>query len=401
LKLDTDAIAQRVLFFCIGMSILSMPLAIVQKVSVAGAEFSVSYLFIAAVIAWVFMRAILRLPRGGGISIPAVACMPLIMVALTVFYGGANGFDPRFMQAVLFWAIFTFLGMLMPEVYHARFCRLMSWLGVVTAVLGLVLYAINIPLIDLEAAGSDQYFVDGFGHYRASSVFLNPNSFGYFLLFYFCVRMFGNRPPGRFISVGFLCVLSAFLLSGSRSALVAFAFLFVMRVVIAMAPQNRFPLMLGINTALLAVLALLIVLSDKFIGQDIRFEKWSFSLELFLQQAQRIYFGMPEYIPLEKLGVFFSDNMFLTFLFKFGIVGFLVFAVYYLVIVYRAVSALVQESPALRPFAAYVLASSVLFFYSTFLSFYPMVLMHGVAVGVLLARRPLPLSPSSQVFETV
>lgn len=367
-----------------------MPLAIVQKVSVAGAEFSVSYLFIAAVIGWVFLRALLRLPKGGHVGVPAVVAMPLVLPVLLVFYGVSNGFDPRFVQAVLFWAIFTYLGILLPDTYCVRYCRLMTWLAVVTSVLGLILYAVNIPLIDLEAAGSDQYFVDGFGHYRASSVFLNPNGFGYFLLFYLCAWMFGDQRSGTRVSLGLPCVLVALFLSGSRSALAALGFLLILRVITAMAPRNRFSLALGANAVLLALLGVLVALSDLFIEKDIRFEKWSFSLDLFFQQAYRILFGMPERIPLSKLGVFFSDNMFLTFLFKFGVVGFALFAIYYLFIVYRAVAVLAQGRPELRPFAAYVLASSVLFFYSNFLSFYPMVLMHGVAVGVMLRRHRTP-----------
>jgi hypothetical protein len=142
------------------------------------------------------------------------------------------------------------------------------------------------------------------------------------------------------------------------------------------------------NVALVSVLVALIAMADLFIGKDIRFEKWSFSLDIFFRQMQRVYLGVPENIPLEKLGLHFSDNMFLTILFKLGGVGAAIFATYYLFIMFRAIVTLAYGSRTIRPFAAYFLGSTVLFFYSNFLYFYPMVLIHGVATGLLLVRIP-------------
>jgi hypothetical protein len=363
-----------------------MPLAIVQKISIGGAEFSASYLFMASVIAWVFLRSLLHLPKLGLGVIPATGVAPLILIAIMVVYGVFNGFDSRFVMAILLWAVFIYLGMLLPHIYLKRYSRLMTWLAVATAILGIVLYAVNIPLIDLESAGSDQYFVDSWGHYRASSLFLNPNSFGYFLLYYICVRLFGTNGSEKLSILGFLSVMAALVLSGSRSAWATCVFIITLRIIISLAPRLRTPLLFGVNIVLLTLLAILIALSDLFVAQDIRFEKWGFSLDIFSKSAEQIFTGIPEHIPLEKLGIYFSDNMFLTFLFKFGVVGFLVFAAFYIVIVYRSIVVLVQGAPELRPFAAYLLGASVMFFYSNFLYFYPMVLMHGVAAGVLLGR---------------
>jgi O-antigen ligase len=284
------------------------------------------------------------------------------------------------------------------EALVERFARLMCWLGTVSAILGIVLYSINIPLIDLEAAGSDQYFVDSFGHYRASSIFLNPNSFAYFLMFYVCFSLFGKHEASKRRWLAVVCVVVAFLLSGSRSALAAVGFLLILRMIMSFAPRFRFPLLMVGSVSLLAVLVALIAMADLFVGKDIRFEKWSFSLDIFFKQMQRVYLGMPEDIPLEKLGLHFSDNMFLTILFKLGAVGAAIFATYYLFIMFRAIFSLAYGSRTMRPFAAYLLGSTVLFFYSNFLYFYPMVLIHGVAAGLLLVRIP---SKSFSTFERV
>ena len=376
-----------------------MPLAIVQKISVGGSEFSASYLFMAAVIVWTILRGVLRVPKYIHRTANATFLAPLVIVALMAIYGLFNGFDWRFVMAVLLWTIFTFLGMLLPDTYLIPYSRLMVWLSIVTAVLGIALYIINIPLIDLEAAGSDQYFVDAWGHYRASSVFLNPNSFGYFLLFYLSIKLFGVEKPKRIFGLGFLCVVIALLLSGSRSSWAACLVLIVLRIGMAIAPRIRLSIFLFVNAALLTLMLILVVLSDLFVAQDIRFEKWDFSIEIFLNDAERVLLGVPESIPLEKFGMYFSDNMFLTFLFKFGSVGFIVFLVYYLFILYRAVIILVKGDRALYPFAAYLIAASVMLFYSNFLLFYPMVLLHGVAVGVLLSRVPGSVSRFSTSFK--
>jgi hypothetical protein len=387
LKVNGEKVAYKILLACIGMSILTLPLALLQKVSIGSIEFSASYLFMGAVLGWIPLRALLHLPKNIGRRLPASMAFPLITVGLVAVFGVFNGFDVRFLQSIVLWVLFTFLGMQMSdEALIERFSKLMCWLGAASAILGIALYSINIPLIDLEAAGSDQYFVDTFGHYRASSIFLNPNSFAYFLMFYICFSFFGNYETSKRSWLVFACVAVAFLLSGSRSAMAALGFLLLLRIILLFALRFRFPLLMAGNVALVSVLVALIAMADLFIGKDIRFEKWSFSLDIFFRQMQRVYLGVPENIPLEKLGLHFSDNMFLTILFKLGGVGAAIFATYYLFIMFRAIVTLAYGSRTIRPFAAYFLGSTVLFFYSNFLYFYPMVLIHGVATGLLLVR---------------
>jgi len=399
LKVNGERVAYWMLFFCIGMSVLTLPLALVQKVSIGSVEFSASYLFMGAILAWTPLRALFHLPKNIWKRLPASTLTPVIMVGLVAFFGVFNGFDVRFLQSIVLWVLFTFLGMQMnDDALVERFARLMCWLGAVSAILGVVLYLINIPLIDLEAAGSEQYFVDSFGHYRASSIFLNPNSFAYFLMFYLCVSLFGEHETSKRSWFATACVIVAFLLSGSRSALAALGFLVLLRLIMSFAPRFRFPLLMVGNVALIAVLVGLISMADLFIGKDIRFEKWSFSLDIFFKQVQRVYLGIPEDIPLEKLGLHFSDNMFLTILFKLGGVGASVFATYYLFIMFRAIVTLAYGSRTMRPFTAYLLGSTVLFFYSNFLYFYPMVLIHGVTTGLLLVRFP---SKSFSTFKCI
>lgn len=381
------------------MSILSLPLALIQKISVGSVDFSASYLFIATVLGWILLRALLRMPKGGHRGPAAIVAAPACFILLAAFYLVINGFDASLMTAVLFWGMFTYLGMQFDKVYMQRFNRMMSRLAVQTSVIGLVLYALNIPLIDLKMSGSDQYFVDGWGHYRASSVFLNPNSFGYFLVFYIAVRLFGARQTARLDWLSSLCVLVALFLSGSRSALVALGFLVMLRVMLTLRPRVRSSLLVVSNILLMTTLLVLVMLASNFVGKDIRFEKWAFSLEIFTKQLEYVFIGLPENRPLEYLGLHFSDNMFLTLLFKFGAVGFAIFVAYYLLILYCAICHLTKGNVETHPFAAYVLATTVLFFYSNFLSFYPMVLMHGVAAGVLLGRRFAPATSSLTCFK--
>lgn len=374
----------KLLLIPLALSILTLPLVLLLKVSVGPSQFSISYLFICAVLGWTALAAVHRIGAHQRSTLGGAAVLPAAFFFMVVLYTVVNGVDAAFLMNMLFWTGASYLGLLMDAELAAKLAKQIRAITLFAAVLGIVLYIVNFPLLDIESLASDMYFVNDWGHYRAASIFLNPNSFAYFLVFAFCIYLFGpdRLSTGQFLILA--CALVAFFLTGSRSGFIALAMLVCFWAVRWVRPGPRFILYSAINLALLSLLMILVILSEYLIDFDVRFEKWAFSVELFVKSQEFLLTGMPVDVQLENLGMFFSDNMFLTFLFRMGVFGFLFFGLYYLHILWRAMQCLIWGEPTARPFAAFLMVCSILLFYSNFLYFYPLVLLHGIAVGQVL-----------------
>jgi hypothetical protein len=140
------------------------------------------------------------------------------------------------------------------------------------------------------------------------------------------------------------------------------------------------------NAFMVFIFIVLLTFSDRLFDFDIRFEKWDLALNIFISKYNYLFFGVPENIPLIKNGVSFSDNMFLTFLFRIGIIGFSLFSLFYLKILMRSIVIIAGTSVEKKIYAAFLMTSSILMFYSDFLYFYPIMLLHGISAGVVLRR---------------
>lgn len=377
----------RLFLAALALSILSLPLVLVQKVAVGGATFSVSYLFIAGLFGWAVLAGLVRLRPELNAPFSPAALLPWVYLGSAVLGAAIHGPDPAFVMSAGLWVGAILVGALLDAALCARMLRLLSLIGQFAALLGIVLYVFNIPLLDLDALASDMYFVNEWGHYRASSIFLNPNSFAYFLLLVFCAYLFGGERHGwrQRLLVGACGV--AFFLSGSRSGFLALIFLLALAAGRALPARPRFMLFSAGKLGLLAGLVVLLALSEYFSALDVRYEKWAFSLEIFFKSPEFWLLGIPPSVPIAQLGLSFSDNMFLMILFRLGIPGFLVFLAYYLWIVWTSLQRIVWGSDQQRVFAAFLLVSTVLMFYSNLLYFYPLVLIHGIAVAQV-CRRP-------------
>ncbi|MFA9438486.1 O-antigen ligase family protein [Uliginosibacterium sp. sgz301328] len=397
---DIRAPFPKLLLIALALSILTLPLVLLTKVSVGSSQFSVSYLFICVVLGWTALAALHRISPRQRSTLGGAAALPAAFFFTVVLYTIANGVDTAFLMNMLFWIGASYLGLLMDPDLARKLAKQMRAITFFAAILGIFLYVVNFPLLDIESLASDMYFVNDWGHYRAASIFLNPNSFAYFLVFSFCIYLFGPDRLNMWRILSLACGLVAFVLTGSRSGFIALAVLVCFWMARWLRPGPRFILYSITNLALLSLLVILVILSEYLVGYDVRFEKWAFSVELFLRSQEFWLTGMPVDVQLENLGMFFSDNMFLTFLFRMGVFGFLFFGLYYLYILWRAMQCLIWGEPTARPFAAFSIVCSILLFYSNFLYLYPLVLLHGIAVGqVLRAEKGSPSTVSIKVVQ--
>jgi hypothetical protein len=387
LKIEKASLYHGMILFFMALSIISLPLALLKKINVGGLEFSVSYLFLVGILASVVVHSVLhiRMDLGGRLNLGGAMSVGLLLTV--VFFAIVSGIDGKFLTCFLLWTFFTLFGMSFSRNLLAKFGTLIQLVAFVVVVIGLVFYYVNIPLIDLEAIGSDLYFMNDSGHYRAASVFMNPNSFAYYLIFYFCFMLFRNKTWTISGAVGFVLALAALYFSGSRSAFIAFGLLLLVVALQRLRPVERFYAYGALKVMMAVSFALIMLFSGQLFSYDVRLEKWYFALEIFLRQWQFVLGGIPSEIPLEKLGLVFSDNMYLAILFRLGAFGFVYFLLYYIYLIASSVKILASGDLARKPYAAFLVVSSIFMFYSNFLFFFPIVMLHGIAVGVVTSRR--------------
>lgn len=375
-----------VLFF-MAMSIISLPLALLNKIHLGAVEFSVSYLFLFGILFSVVAHSATHIRRDFGGRFSLSCAMSVGLLLTVVFFAIVNGIDAKLLTCFFLWTFFTLFGISLSDTLLAKFGKMIHRVAFVVVVIGLVFYYINIPLIDLEAIGSDLYFTNDDGHYRAASVFMNPNSFGYYLVFYFCTMFFRKTAWTASGMIVFALALAALQFSGSRSALLAFALLLLIVAFQRIRPVERFYAYGAMNVAMVVCFALILLFASQIVSYDVRFEKWDMALEIFSQRWQFVICGMPPEITLENLGLVFSDNMFLAILFRLGIFGFAFFLSFYIYLIYSSMRILAADHSAPKPYAAFLIVSSILMFYSNFLFFFPIVMLHGIAAGVVISRR--------------
>ncbi|WP_152598790.1 hypothetical protein [Janthinobacterium sp. RA13] len=113
------------------------------------------------------------------------------------------------------------------------------------------------------------------------------------------------------------------------------------------------------------------------------------ALDIFFGNYEYLLKGIPFSVPLYSQGITFSDNMFLYILFRLGFFGFFGFFVFYISVLKKSCTILANESAHSQsaPYAMYFLVSSISMFYSNFLLFYPIMILHGIAVGVVLQEK--------------
>lgn len=372
-------------FFFFLLSVISMPMALLDKFTIAGSEFSASYIFVFCMILTFLLFALLSIKKNFPIEIDKnVLCITALAFNF-LFFSLLNEPDGGFFLGISFWVISIFIGLNMDISGRAKFLKIIFFLAWTLSIVGLVLYFLNVPLLDLKTAGREFYFLNSNGYYRASSVFLNPNSFAYFLVFYFCIFSTSIKFNIRHFSI-FLIVFFAFYFSESRSAMLSLFLIFLFSIFAKIKPANLSRKLYALNVFILLALFFLLLLSGGLFSYDIRFEKWHMALDIFFGNYEYLLKGIPFSVPLSSQGITFSDNMFLYILFRLGFFGFFGFFIFYIFVVKKSCTILAYESNHSQsaPYAMYFLVSSVSMFYSNFLLFYPIMILHGIAIGIVL-----------------
>lgn len=375
-------------FFFFLLSVISMPMALFDKFTIAGSEFSASYIFVFCMILTFLLFSLSSIKKNFPVEIDNNVLCITVLAFNFLFFSLLNEPDGGFFLGISFWIISIFIGLNMNISGIAKFLKIIFFLAWILSIVGLVLYFLNVPLLDLKTAGRELYFLNSNGYYRASSVFLNPNSFAYFLVFYFCIFSTSINFNIRNFSV-FLIVLFAFYFSESRSAMLSLFLIFLFSIFAKVKPTNLSKKLYTINVFILLALLFLLLLSGSLFSYDIRFEKWHMALDIFFGNYEYLLKGIPFSVPLSSQGVTFSDNMFLYILFRLGFFGFFGFFIFYIFLVKKSCMILAYEDHQSQsaPYAMYFLVSSVSMFYSNFLLFYPIMILHGIAIGIVLQEK--------------
>ncbi|OEZ84894.1 hypothetical protein JAB6_23280 [Janthinobacterium sp. HH104] len=376
------------IFFFFLLSVISMPMALLDKFTIAGSEFSASYIFVFCMILTFLVFALSSIRKNFPIEIDKNFLCVIALAFNFLFFSLLNEPDGGFFLGISFWIISIFIGLNIDTLSETKFLKIIFFLAWTLSIVGLILYFLNLPLLDLKTAGRELYFINSNGYYRASSVFLNPNSFAYFLVFYFCIFSTSRKYDIKHCAV-FLIVFLAFYFSESRSAMLSLFLIFLFAIVVKTRPANLSGKLYFLNIAILLALFFLLLLSGDLFSYDIRFEKWHMALDIFFGNYEYLLKGIPFSVPLSSQGITFSDNMFLYILFRLGFFGFLGFFVFYISILKKSCTILANESTHSQsaPYAMYFLVSSVSMFYSNFLLFYPIMILHGIVVGVVLQEK--------------
>jgi len=362
--------------------VFSPPLSLLYKVSFGSFDFSVAYLLLIFYFL-VFLFLYLLNPLLGSRQFKKrVMVFSLASLFLCYISELGSGFDPVF---IFFYSAFVFsifVGFWFRDYFVSCFNDWIACITFLAVLVGLYFYYQGIPLFNTEYAGGESYFMNENGRYRLTSVLLNPNSFAYFLIFYFSFYLYGEKGWGKNI----VCIFVFFSLFITESRTGGLAFLLSLFVFSLQYFKQKKMLMKLSVAGILVILTLLLFFSYSkiLLEYDIRFHKNLISYEYIFSSASNFLVGVPTEITVEKDGVVFSDNMFLEFFISTGGVSLLVFIYFYIYSLFLSISILcTPQRESVKPFAIFVISSLPMMFFSNFLMFFPLNIILGVSIGVV------------------
>lgn len=369
-------------FFFLWMMILTIPLSLLFKVNILDIKFSISYIFLVLFI-FVSISSYFFIMRID-FSIFEKSFFLSIIFSFLIFciYSLYHGIEIKLFTLLITFLASIMIGFLYSEQIQCYFQREFKNITYFLVFIGLVLYYFNIPLFDFEVAGSKLYFTNSFGHYRLSSILLNPNSFAYFLLLYFTMYLYSKK---NFIAnIMMLFVLLAFILTESRSALAGLLLILIIfsyryfKQGISLFKLSIFGLLFGF------ILLLVFTNDNILLNYDVRFSKYYVALQYIFKSWEYFLLGVPHSIEIEKDGISFSDNMFLYLMLKMGFIPFVLFIYGYFHSIFKAAKILFEpNSILLKPYALFLLATLFPMFFSNLLLFFPVYILIGLSMGVI------------------
>lgn len=251
----------------------------------------------------------------------------------------------------------------------------------VTCIVGLLFYFLNIPMFDLEYAGSTNVFLMENGKYRAASLFLNPNGFAYFILPFIISILVNLKERRKYFDVFiFILAITSVWSSDSRSTLIAF--LLVVILLVSRSILGKKSIYVFILLGLGAFIALWGMWAD-IQEYDIRYAKYSLAFDYALLYVQNLFVGFPSNEFVSDTEITFSDNLFIYMIVKQGIIGSTIFFSTLAISVIKAFRIFNSTTKNITALSCslFTIVLPIVFLLSDTINFYPVNMLIGYALG--------------------
>lgn len=359
-------------------SILLYPLSIFYKFL----GYSISYIFILFILFISLIRLIIYIK-----SLSLFYILGIYLLYLLV----NNIINIKFLFFMFMFILFIVIGFNYKRFFvKKKFIKSFIKFSVIISIIGIVLFFLKIPLFDFKVAGSSKYFMLSNGYYRAMSIFLNPNSFAYFIIFSISLLLFYGKYlfSKKMYLIYLIIYLFSLYISYSRSAIFSMSLIFVIYFIYKLKiPKNlKLIFYIFILVFLFNIFCFLIINRELFFNVDIRFLKIDIALDFIKNNFYNFIFGYPYNVSINKNGISFSDNMFLYFFLRGGVILFIIFNYIYIIALLKSIKFIVLKKTEIG-YAVYLFSTLPLMFFSNFLLFFPNIILFSISIGIILNRR--------------
>jgi len=358
------------------IAILLYPLAIIYKIS----DFSVSYLFVLVIMLLAGVRFLYYINNLNSLYILSFYLIILFII---------NFINIKFFFFMFTFILFIVIGFNYKMYFiNKKVIKKFINFSFVISIIGIILYFLKIPLFDFKIAGSEKYFMLSNGYYRAMSIFLNPNSFAYFIIFAFSLMLF----YGKYIffnkyyrKLYYIVFLFSLYIAYSRSAILSMVLILIVYGIyrFKISRKNKLLILFFMLIMLISFFMFLLSSRELFYNYDIRFLKIDIAIDYLTKNFYHFIFGYPHYINIKKNGISFSDNMFLYFFLRGGMILFILISFIYLKAILKSIIIIILKRIEIG-YAVYLFSSIPLMFFSNFILFFPNVILFAISIGVIL-----------------
>ncbi len=383
----------RLLSYLLVLFIVSIPTVLIYKITVSGQEFSISYLILLMfltfpIYSYIFKLQILEIFFKKNIFIL------LFLIIYSILLAIYKGVDINFMKFMLFFFFSCLIGYKYYYIFTSfKFVNLFIKLSIILSLFGIVLYYLKLPLFDFKTAGTDLYFMNSDGYYRAMSIFLNPNSFGYFLVFSISLLLMHKKFISKFTYYTYsLIMFFAMYLTYSRSAtlsLLLILLIYFIRHIFK--KQTSIFIIIMMLTSLVVMSIVLLINLQFFYFYNVRFEKWNVAFT-FLNNLEYFLIGTPIDMKIIKNSISFSDNMFIYLILKEGFLFLLLFLFLFYKITIKSIKIFLRENSYFSGYAIYIISLFIPMMFSNYLLFYPSSILTAISIGIISKYRTKVIS---------
>jgi hypothetical protein len=364
--------------------ILALPTTLLFKVNIGSQEFSISYLVLLAFLIFTIYYYIMKLQIFSVILKKDILIL-VILVAYSLVLSLYKGLDIDFLKFIIFFFFAYLTGYKYNYIFTSfKFINLFIKFAIMISLIGILLYHLKIPIFDFKAAGSEFYFMNSDGYYRAMSIFMNPNSFGYFLLFSISLLLVHKKYISSISYIVYISILFyAMYLTSSRSAELSLLFiLFIYFISQKLNKRLAYIIIIFTSTFLVTISILLLFNLEYFYFYDVRFEKWNVAFS-FLNNLEYFLIGVPIVVHVIKNGISFSDNMFIYLIIEQGFLFLFLFIYLYYRINIKSIRMTLNKDNYNTSYSIYLISIFIPMMLSNYLLLYPSIILTGISMGII------------------